>query len=180
MKIYTSQVEQFGRKLFVANELVEFDKTGCAEVTKEVGEKILAYSTKYSEARPVVEKIEPKKATLESVIAESDLENYKLEVEKLKKANQSRKEKAERLEKEIEDVKEEMTKVVSERDEAVKRVEEIKEVHKQKVEELEYRAELAMLEVDELKGICAKLEIPEVEYAKKKSKKVLIDLITAQ
>lgn len=176
MKIYTSEIAQHGRKLKIANEIVEFDNTGCAEVNEEVAEKITNYSEWYSKERPKM-KIEPKKATFEDVVKEQHTEALQLEVKKLQKMNESRKEKADMLSKEINDVRSSMEDVTKERDTAKKRIEEIEEVHKKEVEDLQYKFELAMMEADELKATCEKMGMKEEEYIKKKSKKALIELI---
>ena len=176
MKIYTSEIAQHGRKLKLANEIVEFDNTGCADVEEKTAEKVLAYSSWYSKERPKMT-IAPKKASLEDVVKEQQSEALKLEVDKLQKMNESRKEKAEMLSKEIDDLRLSMEEVIKQRDAATVRIEEIKTVHKKEIEDLEYKFELAMMDIDELKGTCQKLGLKEEEYIKKKSKKALIELI---
>lgn len=177
MKIYTSQIGQFGRELKVANEKVKFDGTGCAEVEEKVGKKILDYSDWYSTERPKLERIKPKEVVFEEKIKEQEAEVLKQEIVKLTKMNDSRKEKNEVLTKEIEDVRKGMEDVSKERDILKSKIKEIEEVYQKKVEELEYKSELSMLELDELKETCKKLGLPEESYLKKKSKKVIIDLI---
>lgn len=177
MKIYTSQISQFGRELKIVNEKVKFDSTGCAEVSDEIGKKIVSYSNWYSEQRPKLERIKPKEVVLEEKMKEQESEILQQEIAKLKKMNDSRKEKSDTLTREIDDVRQVMGEVTKERDILKSRLAEVEEVHKKNIEELEYKFELALLEVDELKATCSKLGIPEADYSKKKSKKVIIDLI---
>lgn len=177
MKIYTSEVSQFGRELKILNEKVKFDGTGCAEVDDKLGKSIIEYSSWYSQERPALKPIKPKEVELQEEVEKQNLELLQSEIVKLEKSNDSRKERIKSLEKESEDIRGEMQKVVEERDELKKREIEVAELHKKEIENLNYKCELSLMEIDELKAVCEKMGLAEGKYKNKKSKKALVELI---
>ena len=61
MKIYTSEVSQFGRTLLMLNKEVTFDKVGCAEVENDFGKAITNYCPDwYSTDKKELKKDAPK------------------------------------------------------------------------------------------------------------------------
>jgi FtsZ-binding cell division protein ZapB len=108
---------------------------------------------------------------------QQELEATKLEVEKLKKMNDSRKEKAGNLQKEIDDLRSELGKVVNERDAVKEALKNKEEVVKKEIENLKYKYELALLGLNELRATCKELGVKEDFYKQEKDKENLIDLI---
>ena len=83
MKIYTSEVPQFGRTILILNKEVTFDKIGCAEVEDSFGKDLINYSEWFTASKKeiVKENIKP----LVDDMSESIIEGYKLEIDKLNK-----------------------------------------------------------------------------------------------
>jgi chromosome segregation ATPase len=177
MKIYTSEVAQHGKTIQVLNEEVKFDNTGCAEVDDKFAKRLMDYSEWFTSSRPKLKEIAPKEFEVKDVLNQQELEATKLEVEKLKKMNDSRKEKAGNLQKEIDDLRSELGKVVKERDAIKEDLDNKEEVVKKEIENLKYKYELALLGVNELRATCKELGIKEDFYKQEKDKEKLIDLI---
>lgn len=180
MKVYTNEPTQFGRKLLVLNEEVTFDNTGCAEVEKELGEKMVSYSTMFSEER--IKLAEPAKKLSKVDEAEEGMKDLiiselQFKIEKLSKMDEARKSKYGLLEAENKSIRDEMEKVALDRDKLIEDQANIDNAHKKEVELLNNKFELSLLEVDELKNTCKELGLEEKDYAKKKTKQPLIDLI---
>jgi len=176
MKIYTSEIEQFGKELKILNHKVKFDTVGCAEVDDEVGKKLVDYSPWYSETKHAPKKVEVKK-TVEDQFNEAENEQLKAQIEKMKKSDESRASKIKALEQENQDIRKDMGKVVEERDKLKNDADAKQQIWDKEKAALEHKFDLALLEVDELKDMCGKLGIPEEKYIKKRSKKQLIEMI---
>jgi len=178
MKVYTSEVPQHGKTLNILNKKVTFDKTGCAEIEDEkFAKKLMNYSSWYSDKRPVLKEIKPKEFEIEDQLKSQELEAAMLEIEKLKKMNESRKEKVDKVRLESDDLRKELGKVVKERDEAKKALEDKEDTFNTIKEDLEYKFKLALLGLNELRATCKELEIKEGLYKKEQDKEKLIELI---
>lgn len=176
MKVYTSEISQYGKELLVANEIVKFDKIGCAEVSEEVADKLIAYSGWYTKEK--MKPIEPIKVkSVEQKVDDSWKEQYQLEIEKLKKQDEARVSKIKSLIQESEDIRKDMQTVVDERNDFKHKFESNSEIWEKEKEKFEYKYQLALLEVDELKDMCNKLGLKEESYKNKRKKEGIIDLI---
>jgi len=176
MKIYTSEIAQFGKELKILNEKVSFDKIGCAEVEDDFGKKMLEYSpwysaTKHEPLKPVVKKTE------ENNLSDAIIENLKLEIEKLNKKDDAKTSRIKSLETENNEIRSDMGKVVLDRDELKKLMEDKEQIWTKEKEQLDYKFELSLMDLEELKEMCSKLEIEEKEYKNKRSKKSIIEMI---
>lgn len=176
MKIYTSEIEQFGKELHILNQKVKFDGVGCAEVDDEFADQLESYSKWYSKTKHAPKKVEQPK-TVEDKFNEQQNEDLKMQIVKLQKQDEARQSKIKAMESENRDIRTDMGKVVEERDALKKEAEAKQQIWDKEKEDLEHRFELALLEMDDLKDMCKKLGLKEEDYAKKRSKKAIIELI---
>ena len=176
MKIYTSEIEQFGKELKILHHKVKFDTVGCAEVDDKVGKQLIDYSPWYSETKHSLKKVEVKK-TIEDQFNAAENEQLKVQIDKMKKSDESRVSKIKALEQENQDIRTDMSKVVEERDKLKNDIDAKQQIWDKEKAALEHKFELALLEIDELKDMCGKLGIPEEKYIKKRNKKQLIEMI---
>jgi len=173
MKIYTSEVSQFGRTLLILNKEVTFDKVGCAEVENDFGKAIVSYCPDWYSTDKKELKKEVKKLDEDTLVKNFEIEELKGKIEQLKKMDESRVSSIKSKEAENDQIREEMGKVVElkaalEEDLTNKEVIWLKEK-----EQLEYKFELALLTEEELIDMCGKLGIDLNKYKEsaKKAKK---------
>lgn len=179
MKVYTTEPTQFGTKILVLNEEVTFDKTGCAEVEDNLGQEMIDYSYMFNAERVkfVEANTPPKVNKVEEGLKDEEIERLSLKIEKLLKQDEARKTKHSLLEAENGDIRKDMQKVIYERDQLKEVQVNIDNAHEKENEVWKNKFELALLEIDELKNTCKEMGLEEKDYAKKKNKKLLIDLI---
>ena len=177
MKIYTSEVSQHGRELLILNEVVQFDKTGSVEVEDEFGEKLLRYSPWFTTERATLKVEKPKEYKIEDELKSQEILVLRAEIGKIEKKYEARAEKTKFLELEIEELKGTMAEVVTERDNLLIEKGNVKVVGEGEVELLNYKFELALLNINELRATCKELGVKEEKYVKEKDKKQLIETI---
>lgn len=177
MKIYTSEVSQHGRELLILNEVVKFDKTGCAEVEDEFGEKLQKYSNWFATERAVLKAEKPKEYKIEDELKGQEITVLRSEIEKINKKYEARVEKTKLLEAEIAELKATMEVVVTERNNLLEIKENTGVVNTNETELLNYKFKLALLNLNELRATCKELGVAEEKYAKEKDKEQLIETI---
>ena len=115
MKIYTSEVSQFGRTLLICNKEVTFDKVGCAEVEDSHGKELINYAPDwYSKDKKELKK-EVKKLDEDTLMKNFEIEELQGKIEQLKKMDESRVSALKAKESENDQIREEMGKVVEQK-----------------------------------------------------------------
>lgn len=173
MKIYTSEVSQFGRTLLILNKEVTFDKVGCAEVENDLGKAIVSYCPDWYSTDKKELKKEVKKLDEDTLMKNFEIEELKGKIEQLKKMDESRVSALKAKESENEQIREEMGKVVEEKTALELVLQNKEEIWNKEKEQLDYKFELALLEYEELVDMCGKLGIDLSKYKEpvKKGKK---------
>ncbi len=170
MKIYTSEISQFGKTLLVLNQEVTFDRVGCAEVEESFGKEVIKYAPDwYSKDKKELKK-EVKAVDEDSQMKDVLIEELQEKIAKLRKMDEGRVSAFNEKESEKRQIREEMGKVVVERDALKTELEGKEEVWKKEKEQLDYKYELAFLSTEELLDTCYKLEI-DTKTCVKKGKK---------
>lgn len=173
MKIYTSEISQFGKTLLVLNQEVTFDRVGCAEVEDSFGKEVIKYAPDwYSKDKKELKK-EVKAVDEDSLIKDGLIEELQEKIAKLRKMDEGRVSAFNEKESENRQIREEMGKVVVERDTLKTELESKEELWKKEKEQLDYKYELAFLSETELVDMCDKLSIDLTPYKEqpKKAKK---------
>jgi hypothetical protein len=186
MKIYTSEISQFGRTLLLLNEEITFDRIGCAEIEDDLAKKIIKYAPDwYSRDKKELKK-EAKAVDEDSLLKDATIEDLQVQVAKLRKMDESRVSTIKANELENTQIREEMGKIVKERDDLKTDLGNKTEVWGKEKEQYDYKFELALLDIPELQEMCEKLSLDTKDCIKKSKKgeeptidkKSLIELIT--
>lgn len=179
MKVYTSEKFQFGKELQIANEIVKFDQLGVAEVSKEIGEKVIAYSKWYSdepfdfsENLKQAEEKNEKKVEDEGRVAE-----LKMLIEDYKKLDEARVGEINRLKNELADFVKALGGEVELRKELELKLESFEKQAEKNTEVQEFKAKLGEQTLEELKETCAKLEIEEEKYIRLRKEEKIVEVI---
>ena len=173
MKIYTSEVSQFGRTLLICNKEVTFDKVGCAEVEDSQGKELINYAPDwYSKDKKELKK-EVKKLDEDTLMKNFEIEELQGKIEQLRKMDESRVSALKAKESENDQIREEMGKVVELKTALETELANKEEIWNKEKEQLEYKFELALLTEEELIDMCGKLGIDLNKYKEpaKKAKK---------
>lgn len=170
MKLYTSEIAQFSRTLLILNKEVTFDRVGCAEVEDDFGKQVIKYAPDwYSKDKKDIKK-EVKEVDQESLFKDSAIEELQEQVAKLRKMDESRVTTIKEKEMENNQIREEMGKVVKEKTDLENDLTNKTEFWVKEKEQLDYKFELALLDISELQDMCDKLGIDLTPY-KKEAKK---------
>ena len=173
MKIYTSEISQFGKTLLVLNQEVTFDRVGCAEVEDSFGKEVIKYAPDwYSKDKKELKK-EVKAVDEDSLIKDGLIEELQEKIAKLRKMDEGRVSAFNEKESENRQIREEMGKVVEQKTALELDLQNKEEIWNKEKEQLEYKFELALLTEEELIDMCGKLGIDLNKYkeAPKKAKK---------
>jgi len=173
MKLYTSEIAQFSRTLMILNKEVTFDRVGCAEVEDDFGKQVIKYAPDwYSKDKKDIKK-EVKEVDQESLFKDATIEDLQEQVAKLRKMDESRVTTIKEKELENNQIREEMGKVVKEKTDLENDLTNKTEFWLKEKEQLDYKFELALLDISELQDMCEKLGIDLTPYKKeaKKAKK---------
>ena len=173
MKIYTSEVSQFGRTLLICNKEVMFDKVGCAEVEDSQGKELINYAPDWYSKDKKEPKKEVKKLDEDTLMKNFEIEELQGKIEQLRKMDESRVSSIKAKESENDQIREEMGKVVEQKAALETELANKEEIWNKEKEQLEYKFELAFLSETELVDMCDKLSIDLTPYKEqpKKAKK---------
>lgn len=170
MKLYTSEITQFGKTLLILNKEVTFDRVGCAEVEEELGKLIIKYAPDwYSKDKKEIKK-EVKSVDEDSLIKESVIEDLKEQIAKLRKMDESRVSSIKEKESENSQIREDMGKLVEEKKVLEADIANKEEFWKKEKEQFDYKFELALLTEEELVDMAGKLSVDTKECVKKGKK----------
>ena len=179
MKLYTSEKHQFGKELQIANEIIKFDKLGIAEVSEEVGEKVIKYSAWYSD-NPFDFSKELKEAEANNekkVENEGQITEFKIKLEDCKKLDEARVGEINRLKNELADFVKALEKEVELRKSLEQKLENFEKQAEKNLEVQEFRLKLSEQTLEELKETCAKLEIEEEKYIRLRKEEKIVEVI---
>ena len=170
MKIYTSEVSQFGRTLLICNKEVTFDKVGCAEVEDSQGKELINYAPDWYSTDKKELKKEVKKLDEDTLMKNFEIEELQGKIEQLKKMDDSRVSAIKAKESENDQIREEMGKVVEQKAALELDLQNKEEIWNKEKEQLEYKFELALLTEEELLDMATKLAVDTKECVKKGKK----------
>jgi hypothetical protein len=179
MKLYTSEKHQFGKELQIANEIIKFDKLGIAEVSEEVGEKVISYSKWYSD-KPFDFSKELKEAEIKNenkVENEGVIAELKLQIQDYKKLNEERVSEINRLKTELADIVKTLGNEVELRKSFEEKLQNFEKQAEKNLEVQEFRLKLSEQTLEELKETCAKLEIEEEKYIRLRKEEKIVEVI---
>jgi hypothetical protein len=186
MRIYTSEISQFGRTLDILGKEVTFDRVGCAEVADEDGKQIVKYAPDWYSKEKKEAKVEVKPASEDMLLKDATIEELQEKVAKLKLMDESRVSTIKAAELENSQIRSEMERIVKEKQDFETEATKKEDAWTKEKEQLDYKFELALLEIPDIQEMCTKLSLDTKDCIKKGKKdaeptvdkKALIELIT--